>query len=366
VTRMTRDVLREAARLAERGARAGLATIVATRGSTPQKVGARLLVLDGERLLGTLGGGAVEAECVREATAAAAAGAAALHEYTLSTGVDDWGLACGGSMVVFVEPLRAGALEWLRPAIEAGEGGDSVAVVTALDGREAGARVLVREGRVTGALSDAALSGAAGELGERALAREVPELGSVQGAQLYAEPFGPPPALVIVGAGHVGKALAGIAGSLGASVTVIDDRPEYASHERFPEADRVIAAPVAETFGWLRVNPRTAIVIAMRNQELDYEATAAALRTPARYVGLIGARRKAILVTERLVTDGFPIDRVRELRAPIGLDIGARTPEEIAVSILAEWLMVRQGGTGSALRLDEQLFEKAAGRGASA
>jgi xanthine dehydrogenase accessory factor len=104
----------------------------------------------------------------------------------------------------------------------------------------------------------------------------------------------------------------------------------------------------------------------MRNQDLDYEATAAALRTPARYVGLIGARRKAILVTERLVADGFPVERVRALRAPIGLDVGARSPEEIAVSILAEWLMIRQGGTGSALRLDDQLFEKAAGRGASA
>ena len=178
-------------------------------------------------------------------------------------------------------------------------------------------------------------------------------------------PFSAPPALIIVGAGHVGKALAGLARGLGVSVTVVDDRPEYASRERFPEADRVVAAPVGEALGWLPVGSRTAVVVAMRNQELDYEATAAALRTPARYVGLMGARRKALLVTERLVADGFPIERVRELRAPIGLDIGARAPEEIAVSILAEWIMVRQGGTGTSLQLDEQLFEKAAGRGAS-
>jgi xanthine dehydrogenase accessory factor len=164
----------------------------------------------------------------------------------------------------------------------------------------------------------------------------------------------------------VGKALAGLARFVGASVTVVDDRPEYASPERFPEADRVIAAPVGETFEWLKVGPGTGVVVAMRNQDLDYEATLAALRTPAGYVGLIGARRKAILVTERLVADGVPIERVRALRAPIGLDIGARSPEEIAVSILAEWLMVRQGATGRALRLDDQLFEKAVGRGASA
>jgi xanthine dehydrogenase accessory factor len=163
----------------------------------------------------------------------------------------------------------------------------------------------------------------------------------------------------------VGKALSGLARALGVSVTVVDDRPEYASRERFPEADRVVAAPVAEALGWLSIGPATGIVVAMRNQDLDYEATAGALRTPARYVGLLGARRKAILVTERLVADGFPIARIRALRAPIGLDIGARTPEEIGLSILAEWLMVRQGGTGSALRLDEGLFEKASGRGAS-
>jgi xanthine dehydrogenase accessory factor len=363
---MSLEVLREAMRVAERGERAGLATIVATRGSTPQKVGARLIARDGQRLAGTLGGGAVEAETVREATLAAAGGGPALREYVLSTGVDDWGLACGGTMLVLVEPLDGRALGWLRPAIEATEGQEPVAIVTAVDGEAAGSRLVVRPGGVSGAAWDPVMASRATELGRRALAREAAELGGAAGVQLYAEPFAPPPALVIVGAGHVGKALAGLARSLGVSVTVVDDRPEYASRERFPEADRVIAAPVGETFGWLPVGPGTAVVVAMRNQDLDYEATAAALRTPARYVGLIGARRKAILVTERLVADGLPIDRVRALRAPIGLDIGARTPEEIAVSILAEWLMVRQGGTGSALRLDEQLFDKAAGRGASA
>jgi xanthine dehydrogenase accessory factor len=363
---MSVDVLREAARLAARGERVGLATIVATRGSTPQKVGARLVARDGQRVAGTLGGGAVEAETIREATLAAAGGAAALREYALSTGVDDWGLACGGTMLVLVEPLDERALGWLRSAIEATEGREPVAVVTAVDGPMSGARLVVREGDVVGPPWDAELTAQAAELGRRALSREAPEMAGAAGAQLYAEPFGPPPALVIVGAGHVGKALAGLARALGVSVTVVDDRPEYASRERFPEADRVVAAPVAETFGWLPVGPRTAVVVAMRNQDLDYDATAAALRTPARYVGLIGARRKAILVTERLVTDGFPIERVRALRAPIGLDIGARTPEEIALSILAEWVMVRQGGTGSALRLDEGLFEKAAGRAASA
>ena len=163
---MTVEVLREAVRLAERGERVGLATLVGTRGSTPQKVGARLLARDGQRLAGTLGGGAVEAEAVREAAQAAVGGARGLREYVLSTGVDDWGLACGGTMVVFVEPLDASALAWLRPVIEATDGREPVAVVTALDGPVSGARVVVREGGVTGSVSDPAfLTAAATDLG---------------------------------------------------------------------------------------------------------------------------------------------------------------------------------------------------------
>jgi xanthine dehydrogenase accessory factor len=362
---VTRDLFEEALRLAERGERAGLATLVETRGSTPQKVGARLLVQDGRRLAGTLGGGAVEAEAIREATAAAASAAPALREYTLAAGLDDWGLACGGTMLVFAEPVGPEARDWLERVLEAAGGGAPVALVTALDGASVGGRITVASGETAGAFPDATLTAAAAELGRRALDREAPETALVGGVRLYAEPFGPPPALVIVGAGHVGKALARLAHALGVAVTVVDDRPEYASRERFPEADQVVTGPVGDALGWLPIGPATGIVVAMRSHGLDYDATAAALRTPARYVGLLGARRKAALVSERLAADGFPGERIRTLRAPIGLDIGARTPEEIALSILAEWLMVRQGRSGQALRVEEPRGQ-AAGRGASA
>src|SRR5262249_29732207 len=112
----------------------------------------------------------------------------------------------------------------------------------------------------------------------------------------------------------------------------------------------------------LAVTPSTAVVVAMRNHDLDFDATAAALRTKAEYVGLIGSRRKAILIAERLLADGLPADRVRALRSPIGLDIGPRTPAQIALAILGEWIMMRQGGSGAPLRLDDALFGKAAGR----
>jgi xanthine dehydrogenase accessory factor len=357
-------VLREAWQRVTTGERVALATLVATRGSTPQKVGARLLVRGDGSFFGTLGGGGVEAEAAREAALRLGWGTPVLREYALSSSTDEWGLACGGTMVVFIEPLDESATGWLRAVTEAAEGGEPLALLTVVDGAENGARLLVREGGVTGTLRDPAAEAEAAAVGRRVLAREDAELVPIAGERLYAEAFGPEPALVIVGAGHVGKALAALGKLLDLRVTVIDDRPEYASRDRFPEADDLVAGPVGETLGRLAISPRTAVVVAMRNQDLDYEATAAALGTRARYVGLIGSRRKAVLIAERLLAAGVPAERVRALRSPIGLDIGARTPAEIALSILGEWMMLRQGASGTPLRLDDELFAKAHGRAA--
>jgi len=362
---MSIDVLREAARSISEGGRVALATVVATRGSTPQKVSARLLVQDRGGVLGTLGGGGVEAEAVREARACLESGAPALREYALSTATDEWGLACGGTMLVFLERLEPSALAWLDAALRAGAG-EPVAVVTVLEGDAAGSRLVVGESESRSedaeALDAASLAAQTRALGRRALARESAELATLGDVRAYAEPFGPEPALVVVGAGHVGRALAALGKFLGLRVTVIDDRDEYASRGRFPGADRVIAAPVTEAIEGASVTSRAAIVVAMRNQDLDYAAVAAAVRTPARYVGLIGARRKAILIAERLAAAGVAPERIRALRSPVGLDIGARTPEEIALSILGEWLMLRQGASGAPLRLDDALLAKAIGR----
>src|SRR5262245_52017565 len=186
---MTLDVLREALRLSERGETSGIATLVATRGSTPQKAGARLLASHGQRLTGTLGGGAVEAEAVREATLAATSGHPTLRDYALSSGVDDWGLACGGTMVVFAERLDRRTSGWLGPALAAAEGGAPVAVVTALDSTDAGTRILVSEAGTSGAFSDPGATSAATSLGRRVLEDQTPAYEAIAGARFHAEPF---------------------------------------------------------------------------------------------------------------------------------------------------------------------------------
>jgi xanthine dehydrogenase accessory factor len=359
------EVLRLASRRLAAGERLALATVVATRGSTPQKVGARMLVAGGERAAGTLGGGALEAEAIREAGLALTRQAAVVREYALSNAIDDWGLACGGTMVVHLAPLVGSDLSWLRAAVEASTDGDAVALVTVLDGRHAGTRRLIMEPAAAASASApegaGALDPGLAALGRRVLAEGGAELAEIGGERVFAEAFAPAPALVVVGAGHVGKALAGLGRFLGIRVTVLDDRPDFVTPARFPEAEGLVAAPVAEGLAGLRLRPDTAIVVAMRTQDLDFEATLAALRSAARYVGLLGAPRKTALIVERLLAAGVPAGRVGQLRSPIGLDIGARSPEEIAVSVLGEWIMLRQGGGGAPLRLAEDLV-RASGR----
>jgi xanthine dehydrogenase accessory factor len=357
---MSVEILREASQRLGLGERLALATIVATRGSTPQKVGARLLVRGDGATLGTLGGGAVEADAAREAALRVGWGDAVLREYALATATDEWGLACGGTMVVFIEPLEEPAIGWLRAATEAAGGGEPVAVVSVVEGSGAGRRILVRERETAGSVGDPVLDAAAAEAGRRVLAEQRAELVAAGESRLFAEPFAPAPALVIVGAGHVGKALAGLGRFLGLHVTVLDDRPEFATRERFAEADEVIAAPVVgDTLRGLPISPRTAVVVAMRNQDLDFEGCAAALGTPARYVGLLGSRRKAVLIAERLQAAGVPAERVAALRSPVGLDIGATAPAEIALAILGEWIMLREGARGKPLQLEREQMTRA-------
>ena len=365
---MSVQILREAFQRLGLGERLALATIVATRGSTPQKVGARLLVRGDGASLGTLGGGAVEADAAREAAMRVGWGDPILKEYALATATDEWGLACGGTMVVFIEPLEEQALGWLRAATEAVGGGEPVAVVTTVEGAGAGRRMLVREREAAGSVGEPSVDAAAADAGRRVLAEERAELVSAGESRLFAEPFAPAPALVIVGAGHVGKALAGLGRLLDLHVTVLDDRPEFATRERFAEADEVIAAPVVgDTLRGLPISLHTAIVVAMRNQDLDFEGCAAALGTPARYVGLLGSRRKAVLIAERLHAAGVPDERVAALRSPIGLDIGATSPAEIALAILGEWIMLREGARGKPLQLErEQAARTSARAGESA
>ena len=365
-----KEVIQEAVKLLESGQAGVLATVVRTKGSTPQKAGAMLLVRQDGSGVGTLGGGCVEGDIWFAAKEILRRGGGPeFKDYFLNEDVAARdGLVCGGTMYFFLEPLWVADdyAEIGEELISAYEGGDAVSLATVVNvaegGKNLGAKLLLRlDGSTTGTLGNAELDSRATEVAQR-----VADVGNIEsfttddGIEVFVEGFTTPPTLVMVGGGHVGKATADLAHNLGYRVFVVDDREEFSNKERFPYAEQVVVAPYDRWPEHLEVNVNSFVVAATRGHRFDDMALESALTTRARYVGLLGSRRKNLMIYQRLSMEGVPVERLKEIHAPVGLDIGALTPEELAVSIMSEIIMVRRGGKGGPLQMDEWYVERAA------
>ncbi len=364
------DLYRALQEMVEGGERGALATVVAGKGSTPRKAGARMLVRSGGEIVGTVGGGCVEAEVWQQAREVMNSGEPRLCSYSLTA---DSGMICGGVMDLFIEPVGCGAgeaevdplAEVVGPLLEALERGERAALATVLKsglpGTRPGSKLLVREdGGVLGGLDGSPFRNALveecrtllsqGGQNRVVLHRPVGE-GQPEGAlELYLEVVRRQPRAIVVGAGHVGVHVSRIAATAGFDVTVVDDRADFASPERFPEAGRVLVGGLAETLAGLHIDGDSFVVLVTRGHREDEIALRQVVASGAAYVGMIGSRTRVRTVGERLIRDGFPREAVDRIYAPIGLDIGAETPEEIALSIVAEMARVRRGGSGRSLR----------------
>lgn len=255
-------------------------------------------------------------------------------------------------------------------AIEAAlAGGAPVVVATVVSGGTAGlapgAKLLVRgEGHTVGSLGDAEADEAISEVALAAFtamprvatetwlldghtATDRPSQATEGAAEVMVQLFEAPARLVIVGAGHIGLALATIAELLGYETTVIDDRAEFANRERFPMAQQVIVDEAGTALDSLVLDASTSVVLVSRGHRQDEEALRHVVGRAAGYVGMIGSRRRTRTVLDHLAAEGYPAAALEAVSTPVGLDIGAETPAEIAMSILAEVTMVRRGGTGA-------------------
>lgn len=368
-----REIYARMAELGRQGRPFAVATVVRTSGSTPQVVGAKLLVDDLGRVTGTLGGGCVEGDAFSEAREVIASGRPSVREYELTEELAwDTGLVCGGTMWIAIEPgeraLRVAERDLLGDVLAASSGGRPVALGTLLrrEGRDIvpASRLFVEtSGRMHGTLGDATLDERAA-----AVAREVLREGTARSVafgdthELLVEPVLSRPRLVIAGGGHVGLALARQGALLEMDVTVIEDRAEFAARDRFPAPIEVMHAEMTEALRTMAIGWNSFIVIATRGHKLDARCLRTAVATEARYVGLLGSRRKTILIARLLRDEGVPEDRLRAVHAPIGLDLGGRTPAEIALAVLAEITQERYGGSGRPLRLADDLYAKAVAR----
>jgi xanthine dehydrogenase accessory factor len=254
------------------------------------------------------------------------------------------------------------------------EGGGTAATVVVVHAEEAGLlgrRLAVARGpdggdAVHGSLGSEALDAVAERLMREAIAtprtrdglREV-ALGD-SAVELYLEVRRAVQELIVVGAGHIAQPVAHIGALLGFKVIVLDDRPDFATRERFPDADRLIQADFSDPFADVRLHDRTHILLVTRGHKYDYDCLVRALRTdpPPAYIGMIGSRRRVRATYVQLVEEGFGRELIDRIHAPVGLDVGAETPEEIAVAVAAELVMLRRGGTGVALKDVERVAER--------
>lgn len=307
-----------------------LMVLVKRRGSAPRDIGAKMALFENGQTLGTIGGGKVEALALEEAKKVLETGEGRLLEYTLTAKeVSEEGMLCGGEVSVLLDLWGKDKEEMLDELVKALEKGEELWLLLGLPPSLKGCLLVTKteafgnlEGIETKALDLFSITR--------------PTLLEVGGKQLYVEPVLQEPTLYLFGAGHVSQEIAPLAKKVGFKVVVVDDRAEFANKERFPTADEIIVQDFEEASRNLPLGPQSYVVIVTRGHAHDYTVLKNVLGFATRYIGMIGSKRKRDIIFDKLKGEGVSEGLLSRVRSPIGIDIGAETPEEIAISIVAE------------------------------
>ena len=351
-----RELLRELTAALDRGRDCVYCSLIETRGSTPQKAGAAMLVFGDGGQFGTLGGGCVEAEVKQRALRVLASPESRSEILTFhlddNYGWDD-GLICGGRMAILADPVAAsngqtkpGANYYrrYRELVDLGRGcTEAIILADPKIGVPAGSRFLFdADGQLAGQTFEGIIPEAVSE-NLRPLQRR-PEPAVRHGIAYL--PILPRITLLIVGGGHVGQAVGRLAAEVDFDVWVLDDRETYASRERFPRAQKIVVGDIGSRLQELapEITPSTFCIIVTRGHAHDEEALHHLVRSGAGYVGMIGSKRKIKLIYEDLIAKGIHAETLRKVHAPLGFAIGSQTVPEIAVSIVAELISCRNLG----------------------
>ena len=353
------DIYPKALEALERGRLSVLATIIRLAGSGPRGVGTKFLILEDGSYVGTIGGGLLEAQVIDGSKEVFATRKPSRLSFNLR-GIDvakSEMMICGGQVEVFLEPLipeRIDQARLLKKAVDVQKRGGSGIMATLVDvarWKEGETpKLFFKPGdERLGALSNCdeienkLLKEAPGLLKARKAALLVYQDSEGNEVEVFAEPLVSEPTLYVFGAGHVSLQIVPLAARVGFRTVVIDDRADFADAKKFPEAAEVQQYPFEGVLQHLPVNEASYLVIVTRGHIHDKTVLAQCLKTDAKYIGMIGSRRKIAMVYETLKEEGFSQKDIDRVCAPIGLDIGAETPEEIAVSIVAELISVRAG-----------------------
>jgi xanthine dehydrogenase accessory factor len=342
-------LLQSICHLLEEGEDLVLATVIGHSGSTPRSVGTKMVVRPDGAIIGTIGGGLVEFHAQKLAREVFKTGKA-LTETVAFTGADAAStdqMICGGRMEILLELIIADPenLNEMKELIVAMQKGHKGFLIKALDSTGEAVRrmewCLVHNDSVTLGTFPCPASLITSLTGEAAKSKQ-PLAVTVEDKRFFVEPTVLPGTVFLFGAGHVSRPVAELASLVDFQSVVLDDRAEFANAERFPKADQVKVIPsFPQAFEGLEIGRDSFLVILTRGHLHDKTVLEQALKTDAGYIGMIGSRRKRDLIYQELLTKGFSQADLERVHAPIGLAIGAETPEEIAVSIIAELIQVR-------------------------
>ncbi|MFW5487789.1 MAG: XdhC family aldehyde oxidoreductase maturation factor [Desulfovibrio sp.] len=323
------------------------ASILESSGSTPRSSGARMMVRTDGSIVGTIGGGIVEAECQKEGVRALERGTSCIREYDLTNdAAAGLGMICGGRLSVLLDVLlpEGSVLAQCEELLQGLERGGRLMRVTRVNKTSLGESgdVAIRHLVINKSASHADLLPL--EVISRGVRTRDPFTVQEGETLFLVEPAASRGMLYIIGAGHVSYFTAKVASMTGFSTVVMDDRDEFANRERFPDVHEVrVLDDFSDCFGRDEMGEDSYIVIVTRGHQADREVLAQALRTPAGYIGMIGSKKKREATYASLLQDGFAQADIDRVYSPIGLSIGADTPEEIAVSIVGELIAVRAG-----------------------
>lgn len=354
-----RDILEGLTAWRARGEPFALATVVQTWSSAPRPPGTVMAVSAAGEVLGSISGGCVEGDTYELARQVLHGGQAALTRFGVTD--DDAfasGLTCGGTIDVFVEPVGDAQYPTFDNVLDAIRGDRPVVVATVTSGPAAGQRVLLDESGVTASAAalvpDESLVSRMGAMLTRSATDVVHSgqttTGPLPTASMFLQSFAPPPRMIVFGAIDFAAAVADIGKFLGYHVTVCDARSVFATEARFPDVDRLVVAWPHRFLRTERVEESTVLCVLTHDPKFDIPLLKVALETPARYIGVMGSRRAHARRIEALRDEGIPEWQLGRLSSPIGLDLGARTSEETAVSIAAEIIAAARGATGVPLR----------------
>jgi xanthine dehydrogenase accessory factor len=336
------DLFCKALSALEEGKLVALVTVIATTGSTPGKAGYKMLVFGREEsIVGTVGGGLLEAKMIEEALAMLPRPTTQVFQFRLGETPNDEKGICGGSIEFLIETFDSASLPFFREITSVQSRGHNGAIISIISPGEVPRKIYLAEPEQMEALRSVGQTSLGAEIADAA--KGMLAAGSrgtrvfAGGLDLFAEPLAKPHTVVLFGAGHVSSYVARFARSVHFSVVVCDDRPEYANRERFPNADQIVVEDFARAFDQIRLDGPSYIVIVTRGHRHDEIVLEQAVRTNARYIGMIGSKRKTLTLLQNLRDQGIPKERLDRVYAPI-------SAEEIALSIVCVLVKIKRLG----------------------